>query len=449
MRRSETDFVVEETHDVIAWLQVGELAADGSYRPVSVLSYGPLDPGSFTIHQGLQRRLFLSLISNSGRQLPWTRICRVRLGNVRLLDEKGRVHEATSKDLIDLKILKDQTVEFKQDGTGALSAEILWDSGVHDTILLNRVTSPNQRVLLQLTWFVDVDTCRDPAQFSMDIALTIQARDAGSPSKFMALFISSKILSKTSSVFNLRLTPPLTRSPKDLWRLDTSEKYVRGEETLGKWKPRGLSVVEDYVRLQMSERRSADVQAIKAILAAAPPAPLPPGLKDPDEILRKALTLWQKRFGHPGEIILSQDPLEVDDTSITIPAAQTPILSTGLDDSLKLVASTKLMPRSDNSLKKGHLMLLTDANTNQWQKRWFVLRRPYLHLYAHSNEVEEVQVISLTGVKIEQNPDMEALFGRRFTFTLFTSSNSYALAAPSAKELQAWIAKLDPTRIPS
>ena len=35
---------------------------------------------------------------------------------------------------------------------------------------------------------------------------------------------------------------------------------------------------------------------------------------------------------------------------------------------------------------------------------------------------------------------------KKFTLTLFTASNSYALAAPSAKELQSWTSKLDPTR---
>jgi len=39
------------------------------------------------------------------------------------------------------------------------------------------------------------------------------------------------------------------------------------------------------------------------------------------------------------------------------------------------------------------------------------LRRPYLYIYAHSNELEEVGIISLTGVKVEHNPDMEMLFG--------------------------------------
>ena len=89
-------------------------------------------------------------------------------------------------------------------------------------------------------------------------------------------------------------------------------------------------------------------------------------------------------------------------------------------------------------------------------------------MYAHSNEIEEVAVVNLVGVNIESNPDMEMLLGvrpfsittrtasvltrylilqKRFTFTLFTSSNSYALAANSQKELDSWTAKLDPTRL--
>lgn len=32
-------------------------------------------------------------------------------------------------------------------------------------------------------------------------------------------------------------------------------------------------------------------------------------------------------------------------------------------------------------------------------------------MYAHSNELDETGIISLSGVKVEYNPDMEALFG--------------------------------------
>lgn len=310
MRRSETDFLVEETHDVAVWLQVRELAPDGQYTPVPVIAQSALDPGRFSLHQGLQRRLTLSLSSNSGRQLPWTEITRVRIGSVRLLDPKGRVHESLSKDMHELTVLKQQEVGFKPDGSGFITATALWDSSVHDSSLLNRVTASNHRVLLQVNFFVAVESCIDAIQFNMDMAVAMFTRDAAPPSRFMSFFGSSRLLSKTSTIFLLKMTPPLTRSPEDLWRLDTSEKYVRGEEVLGTWKCRGVSVVEDHDRLVTTERRAADVQAIRTLLAATPQAvsQVDAEVWGSEEKLHKALALWQKKFGHGGKVRASQTP---------------------------------------------------------------------------------------------------------------------------------------------
>jgi kinesin family protein 1 len=361
MRRSETDFVVEQTHDVVAWLQVCELGPDGQYVPVPVVSQGSLDPGAFSLHQGLQRRIVLLLSSNSGQQLPWLEVTKVRIGNVRLLDPNGRTHESTSKSLVTLPLMREQAVEFKPDGTGTLSVEALWDSSVHDSALLNRVTATNQRILLQLNWAVVVETCSAPVQFNMDAAITMRTRDAGHPSKLLALLGSNKVLSKTSTLFSIRLSPPLTRSPKDLWRLDTSEKYVRGEESLGVWKPRGISVVEDYSRLVLTERRAADVQAVRVILSTSPPRPCPPDsiAWRADDLLKKSLNLWQKQFGHRGkvsqtwiehrshshhdaiQIVLSQDPTDPDDNDEL--AKQTADVESLRG--MKFISETSLIPR--------------------------------------------------------------------------------------------------------
>ncbi|KAG8881779.1 kinesin-like protein Klp8 [Tulasnella sp. 331] len=451
MRRSETDFLVEQVHNAVAWLQVCELGPDGAYAPVPVVTTGPLDPGSFRLRQGLQRQLVITLSSDSGRQLPWVSVSRVRLGNVRVLDQKGLVHESQARDPVELKLSKQQSVEFKPDGSGLLSAEALWDSGAHDSVLLNRVTPATQRVLLTLTWHVEVECCADPVQFMTDVAVTMMTRDARPPTNFLTFLGTSKVLTKTSTVFSLRLTPPLTRSPRELWRLDTSEKYVRGEDVLGTWKPRGVSVVEDFTRLESQARRSADVQAIKAILAASStgtPRKSRPREKDDNEILRKSLSLWQQRTGYSGNTILKQES-EASTTSsapsfVSSPSPRTIKVE---PEPLKLVGQAKIVRRSDSSIKKGHLMLLVDAGESKWERRWFVLRRPHLYIYAHSNELDETGVIALSGVKVECNSDMEDLFGRKHTFTLFTASNSHALSAPSAKELQSWILKLDPTHV--
>ncbi|KAF8334965.1 uncharacterized protein EI90DRAFT_3280114 [Cantharellus anzutake] len=449
MRRSENDFVAEQAHDVTVWLRILELTANGEYRPVPVRSQGYLDPGSFTLHQGLQRRILLVLTSNSGRQLPWSLVCRIRIGRIRLLDEKGRLQDTASKDLCDLKILRHPSVEYRPDGTGSLTVEALWDSGVHDSHLLNRVTAPNQRVLLQLHFAVDIDTCLDPATFNMDFAIVMQGRDAKPPGRLVNMLTSTKALSKTSTIFSLRLTPPLTRSVKDLWRLDTSEKYVRGEEVLGSWKPRGISVVEDYVRLDSTERRAADVHAVRAVLASLPPSFFSVSNADrfwnKDELLHKVIELWKRRFGHRGRPDLTQFPTEEGTPRPALKRKHAPL------EPVKLVASTKLVPRTDGATKKGHLLILADAGENLWVRRWFVLRRPHLYVYAHSNELDEVGIISLSGsgVKVERSDNMDALFGRKHTFTLFTPSNSHALAAPNPNELQLWITKIDPTQIPT
>lgn len=39
------------------------------------------------------------------------------------------------------------------------------------------------------------------------------------------------------------------------------------------------------------------------------------------------------------------------------------------------------------------------------------LFRPYLHIYSHSNELEEIGIINLDGVNVESDPQKELLLG--------------------------------------
>lgn len=49
--------------------------------------------------------------------------------------------------------------------------------------------------------------------------------------------------------------------------------------------------------------------------------------------------------------------------------------------------------------------------------------RPHLYIYAHSNELDETGVITLSGVKVEYNPDMEDLFGVSPFFDLLVEAH--------------------------
>jgi hypothetical protein len=47
--------------------------------------------------------------------------------------------------------------------------------------------------------------------------------------------------------------------------------------------------------------------------------------------------------------------------------------------------------------------------------------RPYLHIYTRSNELEEVGVVSLTGVNVESDPHKSSLLGVRLFYVAATN----------------------------
>ncbi|CAG8760785.1 5873_t:CDS:2, partial [Gigaspora rosea] len=246
-RRSEEELVAEEKHDVVAWVQVCELAPTGEYVPVQVLSQNSLDPGAFFLRQGLQRRIVLTLTHNSGRQFPWTRVTKMEIG--------------------------------QQDGTSVIVAQASWDSTLHDSIFLNKTTHSSSRVLLELTWYVEAKKCIDLITFSMDVAVQVQGREARPPSKLIQLLNQSKV------------------------------KYVRGKELLGDWKPRGVSLVKDYKKISESIREKEIVDCIKQIIALKGNKECEKH-KNPEKLYKKILTLWRKNEEQRRRlIVINQEPL--------------------------------------------------------------------------------------------------------------------------------------------
>lgn len=302
-RRPENELVSEQRHDVVASVEIHELGEAGEYAPVQVVSSNPLDSGAFFLRQGLQRRLVLNLTHNSGRGWMWERVSKVSLGNVRMLDGRGRVHAATSAADVQLRGMGKPRATFNADGIAAVSFAAAWDSSVHDSPHLNRNTAPNSRALIRLDFEVIADNCTKPIPFSMDIAVTVQSRDARGPSKLSTLFSSSRLASRVTGVFAVRLVPALTRKSTDIWRLNTAEVYVRGEELLANWKPRGLSLLRDFDQVRLEQKRAADVQAAKAMLSAFE-LTLPNVAPDisAEQRLSSVIELWRKRFGPAEEV---------------------------------------------------------------------------------------------------------------------------------------------------
>ena len=285
MRRCETDFIGPEQHVVLASIEIRELAPSGEYSPAEVCE------NTFQLRQGLQRRLHITLTHSSGKSLPWTGIEHGSIGDIRVVD-KGRITAVTSP-AVEMRSTS-QDVEYLADGTCRLHVSGIWDSAAHGCVHLDRCT--NQQVLVRLVMLVQMETLGEPAIFELDLPIKILGRDTKRSTLF-TVWNSSKTFHSITAIFALHLAPPLARSARDLWRLDTAKKHVRGEEGLLDWRPRGLSLLEDFERLRRSERALADVQTTKVVLELfGEVEKSDSNAEKQGAILRRCVDLWKKEM---------------------------------------------------------------------------------------------------------------------------------------------------------
>jgi kinesin family protein 1 len=466
-RLSEKEMVLEERHDILASVQICELSSAGTYKPVQVRSTSSLDPGAFYLRQGLQRKIVVQLRHESGQQFPWSSVTNLMLNNVRMLDNKGKMHTSTGEDITLNVPLKQQTLAFHGNGTTDLEAWAWWDSSMHDSIFLNRTTAANNRILLRLTCKIAVESCIEPVSLTMDIAVAIHGRDAKPPGKLYTMFesatLGSRVLMKSANVFAIRLTPPMTKKSQELWRLDTATKYVRGQEALeGIWKPRGVSLIHEYERFVTTERRAAEVRGVRALLDVNPPLSLLSegsvrGLQKDVEhqraLLLRSVEAWQALVERSKASVLQRemedsrtskipgqngDKSKSDNGSVQGASAS----ETKSEMAIKLKATATLVPRTDAANKRGHLTMPVEAFSDAWIRRWFVLKRPYLFVYENSSELDELMVIHLGAVRVEHDTNIESMLNRQNVFGLYTASNSYFLQAATETEMQQWMNSL-------
>jgi kinesin family protein 1 len=72
---------VRSEHDLLAWYEILELEASGEYIPV-VVDHSDDQPcsGKFLLHQGVQRRIAITLCHESGSDIIWKDVKEVVIG---------------------------------------------------------------------------------------------------------------------------------------------------------------------------------------------------------------------------------------------------------------------------------------------------------------------------------------------------------------------------------
>ncbi|KAI7874930.1 kinesin-domain-containing protein [Lichtheimia hyalospora FSU 10163] len=447
-RRPEEELLAAERHDVVARVQVCELMANGKYVPVQISAQNELDRGVFVLRQGLQRRIQITLSHTSGRQLLWTSMKNATLGRPRFLDGKGRIIDPPNGGDVSIK-LGHQSVVYHQDGTSELSAYASWDSSQHECPFLNCITTTNCRIILELSWQVEAEKCDKPMQFKTDIAVQIQGRTSSAFRKLLGQSKSSRVLANYNSIFMVHLRPPMTRRVSQLWRLNTAGKYVRGEELLvnDPWRPRGVSLVNDFVSTQRKIHRLEEVartaQALTLKAARSQTSNRSMSLvsnnedENKEKLLRKTLDLWMLKDKQ--DLVISQEPPAQQQSSTEEQQQQ----QTTQQPDAKLIAEVTLMAKTGNITKKGYMTFQESALDNKWVKRWFVIRRPYIYIYTNRSETDEQGVINVSSVRIDYNRNLEKMLNRNNVFSLYTTNNAYTLQASSKSDLADWITKID------
>ncbi|KAI7337238.1 kinesin family protein [Hortaea werneckii] len=446
-RLPESEFLMEERHDVFVRVQLLEISEDGDYAPVEVVQSSTLDQGAYQLHQGLQRRLAISLSHNSGDVLPWTDVTALSAGSVQLVDENGKVQDTDSgqKDVA-LPLVSPPVIRSNADGTEHVRMTAQWDSSAHGSLLLDRpALAENKRVKLTLRWQVASHRVQLPMHFQFDIAVQTRPRTwFRQNSRLAQLWYNQRVVHSTAGTFAIILKPMAAKRAGDLWKMDTTQEYISGEEVLQNWSARGLSLVRDFLEFKKRVHRIGELEAAKGVLSLgtlAPPSKASNTERESlDErqksLVQKMLELW-RTAPSAGEIQLLR-------SANGSPEPSKPLADGAAPEPPPLAAVVEHHDKTPSILKAGWLLSPDPAGT-RWIRRYVELRRPYLHLY--SSDGDEINTVNLTNSRIDAEPQVAKLLQRENVrlevWAVYATNKAWLFACRNEKERGEWIWAVD------
>lgn len=478
-RLPESEYNVDERHDVFSKVQFLELAENGQYMPVEVLQTSADDKGAFQLHQGLQRRVSITLTHCLTEGLPWDDLKGLRIGEVHLIDSSGRIADIGSvTSEIALKQIQEPMIKDNADGTSNITIIGQWDSSLHKSLLLDRTTNEHNRIQIVLRWDVLSSRLEHPMTFSIEQQLQVLPRSFVRPqSMFKSFWNQIRITHSTDGLFSIVVRPISARRAADLWRLDTSKNYINGEELLGHWHPRGISLVKDYLIARRKRRQLQDIESAKAALGlrrlsvsklrstAASPTSID---AREEQLLRTFLAIWQKpsvELSNPIFGVGYKTTRGVDRSPVRPPESS--------QRKVRYLATVANVQKSPTSLKSGHLLMPSEdfgnashSQSMQWKRRFVDLRAPYLYINSVPDG-DAINAINLTHARIDHDPDFKRLLGsggsvssndsvpghRRtgsselhglaHVFAVYGEQNTFLFAARSESQKLEWILKID------
>ncbi|KAF2679363.1 kinesin-domain-containing protein [Lentithecium fluviatile CBS 122367] len=462
-RLPESEFYTEDTHDIFSRIQVQEISEDGTYQPVEVVQTNVMDAGVYQLHQGLQRRVVVNLTHTCGETLQWRDVNHMRVGRIRLIDASGKCPGLDSSPVreVPVKLVSAPIVKSNADGTTNVTFIGQWDSSVHNSLLLDRATPDKYRVQATLLFNVTSAKLAEPMVFSLDLSLHIRSRAyirQTSLFNFSSFFTPQRVIHSTVGIFRVAIRPTSVKRATDLWRMNTRHDYIKGEENLSGWTPRGVSLIRDYLSLQKRRQRISEIETARSVLSSRALTTFPTNTSSSSplddrqkSLLTRMIDLWKTKKA-PAEIILNPTNLEPPANGAAF-APQPPSPSPDRARSApSLVATVRFVPKNPDLLKASYLLTPDPTNT-RWIRRFVELRKPYLHIY--SAEGDELNAINLTNARVDHSPQIARLLTGASAsgasgvamgdtvWAVFARSNTYIFRARSEREKIEWILRID------
>ncbi|XP_019752704.1 kinesin-like protein KIF1A isoform X3 [Hippocampus comes] len=252
-------------YDLMVFFEICELEANGDYLPAVVDHRGGMPcHGTFLLHQGLQRRITVTIVHESGGDIDWRDVRELVVGRLRNTLESDE--SIVDPNILSLNILSAGYVRPLHDDSISRRGldprtfyrfEAAWDSSMHNSLLLNRVTPHGEKIYMTLSAYLELEKCTQPAVVTKDVCMVFYSRDTklSASRSIRNLFGTGSLRAadgnRVTGVYELSLcnladagSPGMQRRRRRV--LDTSVAYVRGEENLAGWRPRSDSLILEH-----------------------------------------------------------------------------------------------------------------------------------------------------------------------------------------------------------
>ncbi|KAM3618199.1 uncharacterized protein V6R79_017177 [Siganus canaliculatus] len=357
-------------YDLLVWFEISELEPTGEYIPAVVDHSGGLPcHGTYLLHQGIQRRITVTLIHEKGSELHWKDVRELVVGRIR---SKAEVDDSAADAVLSLNIISAKNIKSSHNSNRTFYRfEAVWDSSLHNSLLLNRVTPYGEKIYMTLSAYLELDHCIQPAIITKDICMVFYSRDAkiSPPRSLRNLFGSgySKTpdCNRVTGIYELSLckmsdtgSPGMQRRRRKV--LDTSVAYVRGEENLAGWRPRGDSLIlEHQWELEKMEQlheveKTRHLLLLREKLGDAAPVGTAPATKSLSESLSPSMS---------SGTLSTSTSISSQISSTTFESAITPSESSGYDS-----ADIESLVDREKELATKCLRLLTHTFNSEYNQ---------------------------------------------------------------------------------